>query len=208
VRPTALVVAKHPRPGAVKTRLAVRWGEAVAAAVAAALLDDTLRWVGGCARVRPVLATTEEVVAPPGWSVWLQGEGDLGVRLERLGRRAAGPVLFLGGDAPGLPGALLDDAVSAVLCGQAALSLARDGGFVLLGLPSTPIGLFDGMPWSTDQTGAEMAARASARFSLHTLPTGGDVDHPDDLIRLLEETPPERIPATWSVWRSLQRAGG
>ena len=208
MRPTALVVAKHPAPGAVKTRLAVRWGASAAAAIAAALLDDTLRWVGGCARVRPVLATTRVVPVPAGWTVWLQGEGDLGDRLERLGQRAAGPALFLGGDAPGLPESLLDDAVAALSRGQAALAPARDGGFVLLALPATPAGIFHGIPWSTAQAGEAMARRAAAAFPLCHLPGGGDVDHPDDLVALLEEAPPERISATWAAWRAIQASDG
>ncbi len=208
MRPTALVVAKHPTPGAVKTRLAVRWGEPAAAAIAAALLDDTQRWVARCARLRPVLATTRAVPAPPGWAVWLQGDGALGERLERLGQRAAGPVLYLGGDAPGLPDSLLVDAVAALLRGQAAFAPALDGGFVLLALPWTPSGIFADIPWSTERAGAAMAERTAATFPLHTLPMGRDVDHPDDLVQLLEDTPSERIPATWAAWRAIQRSGG
>ena len=94
VRPTAILLAKLPRPGAVKTRLAGPEGfsEADAARVAAAMLGCTVERLA--ARWRLVIALAPDgsgddlrAMLPEGTAETVeiidQGEGDLGDRIDR-----------------------------------------------------------------------------------------------------------------------------
>lgn len=198
-----LVVAKAPIRGRVKTRLAATVGPDRALALAAAFLADTMVLVDRVDGARGVLATTDGFQVPGSWTVWDQGGGDLGERLDRLARRAlqdAPWVVLLGADSPGLPLALLRAACDAAAAGRAALIPAADGGFVALALPACPPGLFDGIPWSTAGTGAAMAAAcARAGLDVVELPAWFDVDEEADLDRLRRDVAPEDAPVTFAV---------
>ena len=85
-RGTLCVFAKPPRPGEVKTRLAETLGAESAAALARAFFLDTWRSATSRAWARAVLATTD--TGAPEWAhldatIWPQGGGDLGERMER-----------------------------------------------------------------------------------------------------------------------------
>lgn len=187
------VFAKPPRPGEVKTRLAATLGAAPAAELAAAFLHDTLALVRGEARATVVLASTEHDRAalqlPPEVPLWLQGEGDLGARQERICARAlaggAPWVLAVGADSPGMPAALLGQAIDALTSGRAVLGPADDGGYVLLGLRACPAGLLAGLPWSSPHTARETLARLASRgLPAAVLAPWFDIDQPEDLARL------------------------
>jgi len=184
------IFAKPPVAGTVKTRLASKLGVDLAAALAKAFLQDTWELVRGLPWARPILATTEArtEVELPGVEIWLQGEGDLGDRLERiLGRALAEgkPAIAIGSDTPGLPAALLEDARQALAGEDAAVGPARDGGFYLLGLNRCPDGLLRGLPWSTTGTREALLARISD-FGIFSriLAPWSDVDRPEDLDEL------------------------
>ncbi len=109
------IFAKPPVPGQVKTRLAVALGPERAAALARAFLDDTIAAVRRLPRAQVALASTEPV--PGDVPVLLQGEGDLGERIERVLRAAlelAPFAIAIGADAPGLPPGLLEAARAAL----------------------------------------------------------------------------------------------
>jgi glutathione S-transferase len=178
-------------------------------ALARAFLEDALS--GALATgARVSLATTSiEVPVPPGVERWQQGDGDLGARLERVSRRALADapwVLLVGGDSPGMPREIYQKAIEAVASGSAALAPADDGGFVLLGLPCCPSGLFDGIPWSTPETGAATArALSSAGLRSEPIPGWFDLDEPADLDRFRREVAPSEAPATWAALGSSRR---
>lgn len=198
------VLAKAPEPGRVKTRLAAAIGPERAALLAAAFLDDTL---SSAHRLGQVVLASTRLDVRPGVETWLQGDGDLGERLERLARRGA-PLVIVGSDSPGMPAALVEESVAVVARGEAALVLAEDGGFALIGLPSCPIGLFAGVPWSAPETGVEMISSLQ-RFGLPPVIVGTwwDVDEVAALDRLTCEIPAERIPHTLAVLRHAWPAG-
>ncbi|MHB1845619.1 MAG: TIGR04282 family arsenosugar biosynthesis glycosyltransferase, partial [Deltaproteobacteria bacterium] len=159
------VFAKPPLPGRVKTRLAAEVGSEGAARLARAFLRDTLAAVRALPWAEPRLATTErapfeaELGAP---EIWLQGEGDLGRRMERVLRRAlrgASAALAIGADSPGMPLALLEGAREALASADAVVGPSDDGGFYLLGLRRCPRGLLDGLPWSAPETFDRTLAR-------------------------------------------------
>ncbi|MCB9685809.1 MAG: TIGR04282 family arsenosugar biosynthesis glycosyltransferase [Alphaproteobacteria bacterium] len=195
----ALVYAKPPRAGAVKTRLAATMGADVAAEVARALLSDTWRLLRDVPWLDVVLSTPE-----PGEDhgvdaiVWDQGGGDLGQRLERGFRRGLlehDAVIALGGDAPHLPVTHLQRLVDALEEHDAAIGPTADGGFWGLGLRRCPPGLLADIPWSTASTLDATVARLADLDPIRVDPWW-DVDEEADLRRMRAEIPRERVPLT------------
>jgi rSAM/selenodomain-associated transferase 1 len=186
------VFAKPPLPGQVKTRLAARWGEAHAAALAEAFVQDTWRLVTSVTWAEAILATTGgewcDLAGLGSAEVWLQGDGDLGERLERMARAAlarADFVLLVGADSPGLPPLRLERAREALSEADAVLGPCDDGGFYLLGLRRCPPRLLAGLPWSAPETFAATRERLAAHGLEPSIIDGWfDVDVPEDLERL------------------------
>jgi rSAM/selenodomain-associated transferase 1 len=180
------IFAKPPVAGKVKTRLAAVLGDGRAAALASAFLQDTIASVQSLPWARAVLASTEAVESK--LPVLLQGEGDLGARIEHVLRaalRLAPSAAAIGADAPALPNRLLEAARAALDREDAVLGPAEDGGFYLLGLRSCPEGLLAGLPWSDSETCARTLERLQARgLRVELLEPWFDVDRIEDLERL------------------------
>jgi rSAM/selenodomain-associated transferase 1 len=182
------VFAKPPRPGEVKTRLAETLGAASAAALARAFFLDTWRSATSRAWARAVLATTD--TGAPEWAhldatIWPQGGGDLGERMERVLRRAlrsAPFALAIGTDTPGLPMKLLDAAHRALRTAEAVIGPCEDGGFYLVGLRRCPPRLLAALPWTAHDTFVRTIARLREHgLAVDVLPPWFDVDHAEDL---------------------------
>lgn len=186
---TLCVFAKPPRAGEVKTRLAAAIGNAPAAELARAFLEDTWAAASALPWARAVLASTEPSAVERAGSrrglVWPQGTGDLGERLERVLRRAlreSPAALAIGTDTPGLPTPLLLEARSALRRADAVLGPCEDGGFYLLGLRRCPSGLLRDLPWSTADTFRRTVARLRDRgLRTAVISPWFDVDRPADL---------------------------
>ena len=153
---TLLVVAKAPRPGAVKTRLAADLGDVGAARVAAAALLDTLLAAGlvfnhrvlalaGDLADTGVVDTTAICGELAGWHIIGQSSGSLGDRLAHAHLESAdlsrGPdgrsrrIMQIGMDTPQVTPGLLADSAQA-LCEpgvDAILGPAEDGGWWVCG---------------------------------------------------------------------------
>jgi len=183
------VFAKRPRPGEVKTRLVPELGEEAAADLARVFMADTWSSATSLPWADPILATTQldppDLDLGPSGRAWLQGEGDLGARLERILRRALRRRAFaiaIGTDTPGLPPELLEQARSALCRHDAVVGPCEDGGFYLLGLVRCPRGLLQSLPWSQENTFASTLLRLrSAGLSTKVLSPWFDVDRPEDL---------------------------
>jgi|SRR5215204_562188 len=207
-RPAVIVMAKAPRAGEAKTRLAPPLTPAEAARLAACLFADTVAaalGVGAAVVVayapadgRPLLEETLRVALRGGASggvLWLEQRGvDLGERLDGVAGRAFGggfgPLLFIGADSPTLPPSFLAAALEGLAGGRAdvALGATEDGGYYAVGMREPAAGLFDSVEWSTPRAYAQ-TARNAARLGLRLseLPPWYDVDTPEDLARLRAE---------------------
>ena len=178
------VFAKPPVAGAVKTRLGL--APEAAARLAQAFLDDTLASLAALPWAAVALASTAPVAAAV--PVLLQGEGDLGARMETVLRAAlssAAAAIAIGADAPALPARLLEAARAALRDHDAVLGPADDGGFYLLALRRCPAGLLADLPWSAADTGARTLSRLRERgLRTAVLEPWFDVDRPEDLARL------------------------
>jgi uncharacterized protein len=150
----ALVVAKAPVIGRVKTRLGTVIGMEAAARVAAAALVDTLTVCGAAFEERHLAldgdlrdACSEDDLRDRlgGWVVHPQRGASLGERLARAHADAAGagPTVQIGMDTPQVTVADLREVAAATAEGVAVLGPAADGGWWVLGLrdPAAAAGL-------------------------------------------------------------------
>jgi hypothetical protein len=199
------VFAKPAIPGEVKTRLIPALGAAGAAELAGAMLLDVWCTVELCPAVRPILATTIPSDFPFHVSpddIWLQGDGDLGQRMERIlnrGLAEAPAVIAVGADSPGLTAAHLSAALDGLRTNDVVVGPSHDGGFYLLALGRTQAGLFSSLPWSSSKTLQALKERiAEYCFSITELEPLFDVDTPHDLLTLEAHliTHPSSAPVT------------
>lgn len=190
--------AKPPVAGQAKTRLLPALGAEKTERVAQALLQQTWQTVRA-AGTSAVVASTQPSAAAlglPDATVWLQGEGDLGERMERVLRRCceqSGQGVIVGADCPALSTATLQRAHAVLREVDAVLVPAEDGGFGLIGLSRVPEGLLHGLQWSTDHALRDTVQRLTERgLTVRLLGRTFDIDTPGDLARLrrhLHENP-------------------
>ena len=191
------IMAKAPRPGAVKTRLCPPLLAAEAAALYRCFLLDKIAAVQALSGVRPMVAYTpdeaqaEFAVLAPDFALVPQRGPDLGARLHTTlaSLLAAGHpgAIAVDSDTPTLPREFLQQAVDC-LTGpgpDVVLGPTEDGGYYLIGVRVANRALFDDMPWSTSAV-LEITLRRAAAAGLQTVctPAWFDVDTPDDLRRL------------------------
>jgi len=203
---TLVVFGRAPEPGACKTRLQPRLGAEGAAALYAALLDDTCRLAATipgprvlCVDGDPAHPVLTRLATEWGLSVTAQGPGDLGARMRRAMEPAlaSGPVCLIGSDLPTLQTADLAAGFSSLARHEVVFGPAADGGYWLVGL--RPSGrahlaaLFDDQEWSTPSVLTATLARVSGAA---LLATHADLDEPADLDRLCAALDPRVGPAT------------
>jgi rSAM/selenodomain-associated transferase 1 len=185
------IFAKPPVPGQVKRRLSKSMGLEAGAELAYAFLQDSWAAFARVNWVRPILVTTERHESLGEFlqsaEIWFQGVGTLGERLERILSRAlevSDIALAVGGDTPGLPARLLEQARAALQTADAVLGPAEDGGFYLLGLRRCPRGLLQGIEWSSEDTHRQTRKRLENHgLSLAETERWFDIDVPEDLWR-------------------------
>ncbi len=151
----ALVMAKAPVAGRVKTRLCPPCTHEQAAALAEAALADTLEAVAGCGAHRRIVALDGDPGPwlPPGLEVIRQRGNGLAERLAHAWTSAAGAGVQLGMDTPQVTAALLDAALGALDATAAALGHATDGGWWAIALRRPDPNVFLGIPMGTASTG-------------------------------------------------------
>jgi rSAM/selenodomain-associated transferase 1 len=205
-----VIMAKAPTPGAVKTRLCPPLTHGQAAGLAQAALLDTLDAVAASGARRRVLAIDGALGpwVPPGFDVIGQRTGAFGSRLagavDDAWSTVPVPVLVVGMDTPQLQGSDLDGAAGALLGGGPAgnrpstvLGPAEDGGYWAIGTRRPVPGMFEGVPMSTDQTGAAQLSRLRALgVPCTVLGAMRDVDEFADAQAVAELAPDTRFAAT------------
>lgn len=217
--PQLLVFARAPDPGAVKTRLAARLGDAGACRLYAAFLSDLAAELEDLRDmdVRWCVAGDAGLLAAavgPGARIEPQADGDLGDRLAAAFRQAfargPGPVAVVGSDSPLLAADDLRALLAAVRApSDAALVPAEDGGYAALALGAPCDGAFRGIPWSSPETLASTRrALEAAGRRVHLLPAVRDVDTAGDLDALARDLAarPGRAPATRAALAALHLA--
>jgi uncharacterized protein len=201
-----VLMAKAPRPGEVKTRLAGALGAEDAAELYVAFLNDTWAAMEEVWEEREGLslalcytpAGAEEAFER------LEREGGLMLaqRGESLGERmqncfadlfAAGfeSVVLIGADTPTLPADALGEALERLAEGgenRVVVGPSEDGGYYLIGMRRLHAALFAGVNWGAGGVFAETERRAqTCGVEISLLPAWYDVDTPADLERLRRE---------------------
>ncbi len=216
----ALVVAKAPVPGQVKTRLGAEIGMARAAEVAAASLLDTLAACTaafGAAQCHLALAgdLTEAVseaairAAMGGWTVFPQRGSGFAERLVHahadLAARGPGAVVQIGMDTPQVTAAQLADSAAPLEQEEvdAVLGPAPDGGWWVLALrdphAASPLGR---VAMSTPHTCLDTRrALEAAGLRVGTTAELRDVDTVADGDAVVALAPHGHFARSWRAWR-------
>jgi len=213
-------MAKAPRPGHVKTRLASALGADDVVALYKCLIEDTLRLA------RSVRTDALAVVCPAAdtddVARWLlaveiaaqRGEGlaaGLASAFRIFGGRGYRHVIALAGDSPHLDAATIEDAFRRLDGADVVVGPTIDGGYYLVGAGAVDSELFDGGRLGTERALDSLLTRARERgLRVAFTEEAYDVDEQDDLERLADDLrlAPVRAPRTaaWLVeWRA--RAG-
>jgi len=210
--------ARPPLPGRAKTRLSPALPPSLAAAISAALIEDTARAVAGTPADERSLWWAE----PPGEAgvaglkPHLQQGADLGERLAHafasLLRSRDDRALIVGSDTPALESAHLEHALSRLDSHDVVLGPARDGGYWCIGLRRPAPELFRDIPWSTSGVLEATLERArEARLTVEPADTLDDLDTPADVARVTGELARGRQaygPALHAAWRRMGLAPG
>lgn len=184
--PRVIVFLRAPELGKVKTRLAATVGLEQALAVHRQLMELTFTALRSVPEVALCVTPDSAASAPdwplqPGWSVAAQGEGDLGVRLDRSVAAAFAvhslPVVVIGCDCPDVTPADFAEAGRLLVQRDIVFGPATDGGYWLIGLRRSVPELFREIPWGSDQVlAASVTAAQKAGLSVGFLRELSDVD--------------------------------
>ncbi len=214
---TLVVMAKAPRPGMVKTRLAQSLPVEAVAELYRCLLDDTMALARSLGTVEVAImcpaSDVEELtrLAQAGVGIVAQkGEG-LAAALTSVFAHFAAPgqqkVVAFNSDSPHLPASVLGNAFETLTAYDVVIGPTYDGGYYLVGAKAAHPALFEGDGLGTKSALETLLARARGlQLSIGFTDRFYDIDVEDDLTRLAAELrlAPARAPRT-AVW--LKRWG-
>jgi len=198
------VMAKAPRPGNVKTRLAPPLTLDQAAALNICFLKDTSENIaqvsepGTAAGLVCYTPAGDEAlfagILPAGFALIPQRGGGFGERLSAAATDMLacgfGAVCLIDSDSPTVPAAAYQQAVAELMRPGDRIVLGRseDGGYYLIGLKQAHAELFTNIHWSTSSVYDEtVAAAAAAALDVMDLPLWYDVDDQAALTLLSDE---------------------
>ena len=222
-----VIMAKAPRPGAVKTRLAPSLSPRRSLSSIAVSCDDTVALARSLGDVEVAIMCPDAGCKRAGAVGGQQGERSCAER-RRPCRRPRSGVCALGGrvgqrriiafnsDSPHLPRSVLEDAFETLAAHDVVVGPTHDGGYYLVGAKASHPTLFarDGM--GTSSALERLLSRARAlELSVGFADPFYDIDVADDLTRLAEELrlAPARAPRTaawlkeWELVAAQSRTG-
>jgi hypothetical protein len=168
MRPTLIVLAKAPRLGRAKRRLAAEIGDIAALRFYRRTVTQLLARVARDRRWRTVLVLTPDNGRIAGWSRLRrrpQGRGDLGARMARALARVRGPAVLVGADIPDLGAAQVAQAFRRLRSADAVLGPACDGGYYLVATRRGTLArwMFAAVRWSSPHALADTRANLRGR---------------------------------------------
>jgi uncharacterized protein len=223
-----VIMAKAPRPGAVKTRLVPSLSPAAVADFYCCLLDDTLALARSLVDVEVAIMCPDSDVnelaqlagtqlAGKAASVVAQkGEGLAAGLTSVFAHFAEGHqrrVIAFNSDSPHLPRSVLEDAFETLAAHDVVVGPTHDGGYYLVGAKAAHPTLFagDGMGMGTSSALERLLARARVlELSVGFAAPFYDIDVADDLTRLAAELrlAPARAPRTAAWLKDWERLCG
>jgi uncharacterized protein len=214
-----VIMAKAPRPGAVKTRLTTGLSPEAATDFYRCLLDDTLALARSLSDVEVAIMCPD---SDAGELAHLAGNGTIVVAQRGEGLAAGLTSVFAhfaGGrprhtiafnsDSPHLPASVLEGAFKTVAAHDLVVGPTHDGGYYLVGAKSSHPTLFAGDGMGTSSALERLLSRArTLGLSVGFAEPFYDVDVADDLTRLAAElhVAPARAPRTAAWLKEWERA--
>jgi rSAM/selenodomain-associated transferase 1 len=216
---TLVVMAKAPRPGMVKTRLAQSLSVEAVTELYRCFLDDTMALAHSLDGVEVAImcpaSDVEELTRMARRAVGVvaqKGEG-LAAGLTSVFAQFAAPgrqrVVAFNSDSPHLPASVLESAFAALTGHDVVVGPTHDGGYYLVGAKAAHPGLFDGDGMGTNSALEALLARARRlQLSVDFTNPFYDIDVEGDLARLATELRlvPERAPRTAAWLRQWEQA--
>lgn len=209
-----VIMAKAPRAGAVKTRLASTLSPAAASGLYSCLLHDTLALVRSLRSIEIALMCPEpdvnELAQVAGKEVTVvaqKGQG-LAAGLTSAFAHFAGNsgrrTIAFNSDSPHLPASVLERAFETLSTNDVVVGPTHDGGYYLVGAKASYSTLFENDGMGTSTALEKLLARSQALgLSVGFADPFYDIDVADDLARLSAELRhnPARAPRT-AQWLS------
>jgi len=216
---TLVIMAKAPKLGMVKTRLAQSLPPPVVAGLYRCLLEDTMALAQSLGSVEVAImcpaSDLDELARLAGDEVRVvaqTGEG-LAAGLTSVFAKfaAAGHprIIAFNSDSPHLPASVLEGAFEALATCDVVVGPTHDGGYYLVGAKATHPGLFNGDGMGTSNALDTLLGRVRALgLSVRVADPFYDIDVASDLLRLDAELrlSPPRAPRTaaWlAEWRQV-----
>jgi hypothetical protein len=216
-----VVMAKAPRPGAVKTRLAPSLSPEAVAAFYCCLLDDTLALARSLSLssgdVEFAIMCPESDVSDlaqlsgnEASVVAQKGDGLAAGLTSVFAHFAEGHqrrIIAFNSDSPHLPRSVLEDAFETLAAHDVVVGPTHDGGYYLVGAKASHPTLFAGDGMGTTSALEKLLSRArTLELSVGFADPFYDIDVVDDLNRLAEElrSDPARAPRT-AAWLAKWR---
>ena len=204
-----VIMAKAPRPGEVKTRLAPSLSPQAVTDFYCCLLDDTLALARSLGDVEVAImcpdSDVNELARLAGHQasvVAQKGEGlaaGLASVFAHFAERHRRRIIAFNSDSPHLPRSVLEDAFETLAAHDVVVGPTHDGGYYLVGAKASHPTLFanDGMGTSSALESLLSRTR-SLELSVGFADSFYDIDVADDLARLAEELrlAPTRAPRT------------
>jgi len=229
--PVLVIMAKAPRPGSVKTRLAPALSSEAVVAFYHCLLEDTLALARFLGDVEVGIMCPESDVR----DLTRLAGGQASVVAQRGQGLAAGltsvfahfsqgcdgeirrrRIIAFNSDSPHLPPSVLEDAFESLKTHDLVVGPTHDGGYYLVGAKAFHPSLFENDGMGTSSALEKLLSRArSLQLSIHLAAAFYDIDEADDLARLAEDLrlAPERAPRTaswlqqWELAAERSRTG-
>jgi uncharacterized protein len=215
-----VIMAKAPRPGAVKTRLAPSLSPAAVTSLYCCLLQDTLALARSLQDVEMAImcpdSDVNELVQLVGRDVNVvaqKGEGLAAGLTSVFTHFADHPqrrIIAFNSDSPHLPPSVLEQAFETLASHDVVVGPTHDGGYYLIGAKASYPTLFasDGMGTSTALERFLVRAR-TLELSVGFAPPFYDIDVAHDLARLAEDLrlAPAKAPRTARWLKEWELAG-
>ena len=215
-----VIMAKAPRLGSVKTRLAPSLSPTAVAAFYCCLLDDTLALARSLGDVEVAMMCPDsdvkelaQLAGNEASVVAQKGEGLAAGLTSVFAHFAEGHqrrVIAFNSDSPHLPRYVLEDAFETLAVHDVVVGPTHDGGYYLVGAKASHPTLFANDGMGTSSALERLASRARAlELSVSFADPFYDIDVADDLTRLAEELrlDPARAPRT-AAWLKEWEAEG
>ncbi|MGA8151475.1 MAG: TIGR04282 family arsenosugar biosynthesis glycosyltransferase [Terriglobales bacterium] len=216
-----VIMAKAPRPGAVKTRLAPSLSPEAVTAFYRCLLEDTLALARSLSDLEVAIMCPDtdlneltQLAGNDASVVAQKGEGLAAGLTSVFAHFAEGHrwrVIAFNSDSPHLPRSILEDAFETLAAHDVVVGPTHDGGYYLVGAKASHPALFahDGM--GTSSALERLLSHAQAlELSVGFADPFYDIDVADDLTRLAEELrlTPARAPRTAAWLKEWELAAG